>query len=102
MLGEDIVGEEDKIKKALLKKALGYNANEVVEEYTYNEDGELKLSKKKITKKHFSPDIAAVKVLLDKYYKTYEEEVLSMTDEKLLQEKKSLEQQLREDNDGIE
>ncbi len=96
------MGEEDKIKKALLKKALGYNANEVVEEYTYNEDGELKLSKKKITKKHFSPDIAAVKVLLDKYYKTYEEEVLSMTDEKLLQEKKSLEQQLREDNDGIE
>ncbi len=94
--------EEDKIKKALLKKALGYSANEIIEEYTFNEDGELKLSKKKVTKKHYSPDIAAVKVLFDKYYKTYEEEVLSMSDEKLLQEKKFLEQLLREDNDGIE
>lgn len=94
------MGEEDKIKRALLKKALGYNANEVVEEYTYNEEGELKLSKKKITKKHYSPDISAVKVLFEKYYKTYEDEVLAMSDETLLQEREALKQQLREDNDG--
>ena len=92
--------EEDKIKRALLKKALGYNANEVVEEYTCDEEGELKLSKKKVTKKHFSPDISAVKVLFEKYYKTYEDEVLAMSDEKLLEERDELKQQLGEDNDG--
>ena len=56
--------DEDKIRKALLKKALGYNADEVIEEYTFDDEGQIKLSKKKVTKKHFSPDISAVKVLL--------------------------------------
>lgn len=93
--------EEDKIRKALLKKALGYDANEVVEEYSYNEDGELKLSKKKVTKKHYSSDISAVKVLLERYYKTYEDEVLSMSDEELEKEKQLLLGQLKKgEKDG--
>lgn len=87
--------DEDKIRKALLKKALGYNASEVVEEYSFTEDGELKLSKKKVTKKHYSADISAVKVLLERYYKTYEDEVLSMSDEALEQEKVRLLKQLK-------
>lgn len=41
------------IEDALLKKALGYEAKEVVEEYVIDESGESKLSKKKITKKIF-------------------------------------------------
>ena len=97
------MNEQDKIKKALLKKALGYDADEVVEEYAYNEDGELKLSKKKVTKKHYSADISAVKVLLERYYKTYEEQVLAMSDEALEEEKKKLLQQLKkEDESGDE
>lgn len=84
------VEDEDKIRKALLKKALGYNASEVVEEYSYNDEGELKLSKKKVTKKHYSADISAVKVLLERYYKTYEDEVLSMSDEALFEERERL------------
>lgn len=87
--------DEDKIRKALLKKALGYSADEVVEEYSYNEEGELKLSKKKVTKKHYGSDISAVKVLLERYYKTYEDRVLSMTDDELLKEKELLIQQLK-------
>lgn len=87
--------DEDKIRKALLKKALGYNASEVVEEYSFNEEGELKLSKKKVTKKHYGADISAVKVLLERYYKTFEEEVLAMTDETLELEKKKLLHQLK-------
>ena len=43
--------DESKIKKALLKKALGYIADDVVEEYLLDEDGNIKLSKKKVTKK---------------------------------------------------
>lgn len=82
--------EEDKIKKALLKKALGYNVDEVVEEYSYDQDGEPKLSKKKVSTKHYSPDISAVKLLLERYYRTYEDKVISMSDEELTQEEERL------------
>ena len=92
--------EEDKIKKALLKKALGYSADEVIDEYCYDEEGKLKLSKKKVTKKHYSPDISAVKVLLERYYKTYEDKVLAMNDEDLLAEHKRLKNLLKGESDG--
>ena len=82
--------EEDIIKKALLKKALGYNVDEVVEEYSYDQDGEPKLSKKKVSTKHYSPDISAVKLLLERYYRTYEDKVISMSDEELTQEEERL------------
>lgn len=92
--------EQDKIKKALLKKALGYNADEVVKEYAYDDEGEAKLLKKKVTKKHFSPDISAVKVLLERYYHTYQEEISSMSDEQLLSEKEKLIKLLKGGDDG--
>lgn len=94
------VEDEDKIRKALLKKALGYNENEVVEEWTYDTEGDLRLSKKKVTKKHYSPDISAVKVLLERYYKTYEDKVSGMSDEELVQERARLEKLLKEDKGG--
>lgn len=94
------MNEEDKIKKALLKKALGYNADECVEEYTVNENGEEVLSKKKVTKKHYSPDISAVKVLLERYYKTYQEQVALMSDEELKLEKERLLRLLKEEEGG--
>ena len=92
--------EEDKIKQALLKKALGYSASETVEEFSIDEEGNKKLSKKKVTKKHFSPDISAVKVLLERYYKTYEEKVLSMSDDDLQKEKERLENLLKGEEGG--
>lgn len=51
--------------EALIKKALGYDATEVVEEYVGNDDGEVKLSKKKVTTKNVPPDMSALKILLD-------------------------------------
>ena len=89
-----------KIKKALLKKALGYNADEVVKEYAFDEDGGARLLKKKVTKKHYSPDISAVKVLLEKYYRTYQEEISSMSDEDLLSEKERLKKLIKGGDDG--
>ena len=80
---------KDAIQQALLKKALGYDCDEVVEEYSKNEDGELVLIKKKVTKKHISPDIPAAKMLLCDLSETknnYE----NMTDEELQNEKKRL------------
>ena len=92
--------DEEKIRSALLKKALGYSADEVVEEYAFDDEGELKLSKKKITKKHYAPDISAVKVLLEKYYKTYEDKIAAMSDEELYLERTELEKLLKGEKDG--
>lgn len=92
--------DEDKIKKALLKKALGYNQNEVIEEYTFDDAGSPVLAKKKVTKKHYSPDISAVKMLLERYYKTYEEEVLAMSDDDLTSEVKRLEDLIKGGDNG--
>ena len=97
---EKEVEDEDKIKKALLKKALGYSADEVIEEYSIDDEGQSRLSKKKVTKKHYSPDISAVKVLLERYYKTYEEKVLSMRDDQLLAERENLKQLLKGEKNG--
>ena len=94
------VEEEDKIKNALLKKALGYDASDVVEEYSFNDEGELTLSKKKVTTKHYGADISAVKMLLERYYKTYEDKILSMSDEDLQEEKNRLLQQLQKGENG--
>ncbi|MBQ8748948.1 MAG: hypothetical protein IJZ29_00545 [Clostridia bacterium] len=51
------------IKDLLLKRAMGFEVEEVIEEY--NEvDGDLILSKKKVTKKFIPPDSIALKFLL--------------------------------------
>ena len=78
------------IEDALLKKALGYEAKEVVEEYVIDESGESKLSKKKITKKHISPDISAAKVLLEHFTNVEENKYEQMSLDELRQEKLKL------------
>ncbi len=55
---------EDDIMGALKKCAVGLETNETVEEFGV-EDGELKLLKKKVTKRDIPPDIKAVKMLID-------------------------------------
>lgn len=70
------------LEQALIKKALGYDATEVVEEYVGDGD-EIKLSKKKVTTKNVPPDMSALKFLLDESQK----EVSEMTDQELYEEK---------------
>ena len=79
---------------ALIKKALGYDATEVVEEYVSSEEGEIKLTKKKVTKKNVPPDMAALKILLDENDKPISE----MTDEQLKEEKARLLKLLQNEN----
>ncbi|MBQ9104418.1 MAG: hypothetical protein IJY57_04995 [Clostridia bacterium] len=86
------VKEKEDINRALMKKALGYTAEETVEEYSMKEDGEVLLSKKKVTKKNVPPDITALKILLE----SKEPELNEMTDEQLEQEKIRLLKILRE------
>ena len=55
--------QEEKIGDALIKVALGYQIAEVTEEYA-EVNGELKLTKRKKTKKDVPPDLKAVQLLL--------------------------------------
>ncbi len=71
------------LENALIKKALGYDATEVVEEYSSDNEGEIKLLKKKITTKNVPPDMTALKFLLDESQK----DLTQMTDQELFEEK---------------
>lgn len=81
----------ESVKDALKKCAVGLSASEVVEEFTM-EDGELKLVKRKVTKRDIPPDIKAVKMLLEG------EDFSRATDEELLAEREKLLKILKEDN----
>ena len=74
----------EKIKGALLERALGYDADEVVDEYGFSE-GEAVLVKRKVTKKRVPPDIQAAKMLLDGA-----PPLTSLSDEQLQKEKERL------------
>lgn len=82
---------EEEVKNALKKCAVGFGTSEVVEEFVI-EDGELKLVKKKVTKRDVPPDIKAVKLLMD------DGNLGDMTDEQLEEEKLNL-KKLLEDKD---
>lgn len=87
--------EREKLHDALLKKAVGYDATETVEEYVLSgDDGEVKLSKKKVTKKKVPPDMTAIKILMAEELKN----VADMTDEELKEEKERLLKLLAEEN----
>lgn len=75
--------EEENIKEALIKCATGSSASEVVEEFAAV-DGELKLVKKKITRRDIPPDIKAVKMLLDGNEETLSDEELEAEKSKLI------------------
>lgn len=82
--------EEDQIRKAILKVALGCSVEEVTEEYGV-EDGELKLVKRRETRKDIPPDLKAVKLLIDG------KDYASLSDEELEAEKERLLRQLKEE-----
>ena len=84
--------KEEKINDALLKVALGYQVAEVTEEYA-EVDGELKLTKRKKTKKDIPPDLKAVQLLLSV---ENDESYCGWTDEQLQAEKERLLAELQE------
>ena len=88
---QKVITEQD-LRQVLIKKALGYDTTEVVEEYVGNDEGEVKLSKKKVTIKNVPPDITALKLLLDEN----EQQVSQMSDDELESEKIRLLEVLKE------
>lgn len=96
MKGKKTKSEVLTYKQVLIKKALGYDATEIVEEYVSGEEGEIKLTKKKITKKNVPPDLSALKLLLD----SENENVQNMTDEELELERERLIKELSDKKKG--
>ena len=83
--------QEDRIRDAILKVALGFTVEEVTEEYDAK-DGELRLIKRKETKKDVPPDLKAVKLLLE------DSEYSALTDEQLEEERQRLLRELKEES----
>ena len=91
---------EQDIKEAIMKVALGYSLEEVTEEYGV-EDGQLKLVKRKETKKDIPPDLKAVKLLMeDKDYSVLSDEELEKEKQKLLKKLKEEESETEKDGTG--
>lgn len=87
----------EKIQRALLKRALGYDTSETVEEYALNGE-DMTVVRKKITTKNMAPDITAAKILLEKAEEDKKNGYLDMTDEQLESEKNRLLALLKEKN----
>lgn len=85
--------DDEQIKRAIMKVALGYSLEEVTEEYGVK-DGELRLVKRRETKKDVPPDLKAVKLLID------EKDYSLLSDEELEREKRRLLAQLGEQSHG--
>ena len=81
---------DKKLADSLYKKAVGYTATDKTTEYS--PDGEV--VKKKVTSKHFPPDITALKAYLE--LTSNGESYESMTDEELEREKQRLLKELEE------
>lgn len=85
--------KKEKIEKALMKKAMGYDFEESVEEFSLDEEnGKYKPCKKRISKKHMPPDIPAMKALLSLCDNSSKYDL--MTEEELLKERARLLQEL--------
>lgn len=75
-------------KQALMKSATGFVSSDVVEEFSLDESGEMKLVKRKVTKKEYPPNISALKTLAEISIK--EDELDAMSDGELEKEKERM------------
>lgn len=84
--------KDDDLEQALKKCAVGFDTSETVEEFAV-QDGELKLVKRKVTRRDIPPDIKAVKMLLDG-----RPDESTLSDEELAAERQKLLKMLKEED----
>ncbi len=82
------------VEKAIVRKALGYEAEEVVEEF----DRENVLIRRKVTTKHYPPDMSAVKVMAE--LRVGEDDIDRLSDAELEKLKTKLLLQLKDMTKG--
>ena len=81
--------EKDNFENALIRKAIGYDVQEITEEYVEGD-----LVKRKVSTKHMPPDMSALKTLLE--LKGEEGDLAKMSDEELAKLKTKLLGQLQD------
>ena len=84
----------EEIEKAVFRRAIGYDIQEVVEEYS----GENELLKRKVSSKHYPPDMTAVKTIIE--LGSDKDELKNMSDSELSEYKKRLLIQLKDIEKG--
>ncbi len=84
---------EDKLTEAITKVALGFSVEEITEEYAADGEGELKLVKRKETRKDVPPDLKAVRLLWE------ERDLMKLSDEELERERRRLLEELRREEE---
>ncbi len=87
---------DEEILSGLLKRAKGYSYKEVQEEYAVKDDGEIALTKRKVTEKYCPPDGGALKTYMEL---NADKGVEQYSDEELEAERKRLLGILREENE---
>ena len=70
--------------QALRERALGFDTDEIVEEYAF-QDGDAVLTKRKVTRKKVLPDMSAFKMLLEQ-----QPQIEQLSDTELEEHKKRL------------
>ncbi len=83
---------DETLKKALLKRAVGYIQKEIAEEYT-SQDGKLILIKRKVTTKDIPPDLDALKIILNE-----KKDYSSLSDEDLQAEWEKVKREIEDSN----
>ena len=93
--------KETDVMTALTKKALGYEVQEIIEEYSVDENNNERLMKKKVTTKSVPPDITAVKVILELENLNNNLSFKDLTDEELDEKINQIIKQIKEnENDS--
>ncbi|MBQ2723405.1 MAG: hypothetical protein IJF72_01990 [Clostridia bacterium] len=90
---------QELVTKILVKKAKGYQVKEKVDEFVADDEGNLKLTKRKVTTKHLPSDLGALKILVEQQTV---QSVEDLSDESLQQEKLRLLSLLQKYNDQQE
>lgn len=85
------------LRSSIIKKALGYNVDEVTEEFALKDDNNLALVKRKVSTKHIPPDYSAFKVLCE-YFGEADDDISSLSDEELNKSIKQLITSLSEED----
>ncbi|MDE6189468.1 MAG: hypothetical protein K2G37_04205 [Clostridia bacterium] len=84
----------EEIEKAVFRRAIGYDIQEVTEEYS----GENELLKRKVSSKHYPPDMTAVKTMIELGFD--KDELKTMSDDELSELKNRLLSQLKDMTKG--
>ncbi len=79
---------EESMKKALIKRAAGYIQKEISEEYI-EQEGKMKLVKRKVVTKDIPPDLEALKIILSE-----KSDYSALSDEELESELENLKREI--------